>query len=1049
MPPLPRELRQSLDRTVVEARAAAEKAARAALSTLAVDRVKAFDQLSESDRALRRALRAKERQLGSYDGLVSEIAYQHWHRMLFARFLAENSLLIHPEAGVAVSLPEVADLAREEGELDHWVMAARFAAKMLPAIFREGDPELALRFAPEGRKRLEELLASLPASVFTSDDALGWVYQFWQSEKKQEVNKSGNKIGAAELPAVTQLFTEDYMVRFLLENSLGAWWAGRHPDSPLIERFTYLRFTDERTPAAGTFEGWPDRVAEVTVMDPCCGSGHFLTVAFAMLTAMRMEEEGLSSAQAGDAAIEQNLFGLEIDPRCTQIAAFALALSAWRSGGYRELPPPNIASSGIGVAGQLADWKKLAAGNEDLENALTALHEQFRNAPELGSLIDPRRATEEGHLFSVDYDEAAPLLEELLSREYDPETQVAGWAAAGIARAASLLARTYTLVATNVPYLNGVKQSEVLKAFSNRHHPDAKADLATVMQDRVTTLLSPAGCLAVVTPHAWFFLGSYEAFRRRLLADAVWELVARLGTGAFTGISGEVVSVILLLLRTDPPSAAHATSFLDVSEASSTSGKAEALAMETVQVLPQLAQLDNPDARVVLGEMPVAPLLSQVADAYWGLGSGDYPRFGRCFWEIPLIANGWIRELSTVKYSTEYGGREHVLLWEDGKGALANHPGAFVRGLQVWGKSGVLVSQMGDLPATLYTGEAWDTNCAPIIPRNPRHLPAVWAFCTSPQFNKTVRLIDEHIKVTNATLVKVPFDLDQWTKVAEELYPNGLPEPYSNDPLQWLFKGDPTDSTQPLQVAVARLLGYRWPAQEPDALDELADADGAVPIPAIAGEAPAAERLRALLQRAWGDGWSTGKLTELLSQTGASGKDLQTWLRDSFFASHARLFHNRPFIWHIWDGRKDGFGVLVNYHRLDRQLLDRIAHTLLGNWIEAQRDQVRKQLPGSEARLIAAEDLKAKLELIAEGESPNDIYVRWKLLAEQPIGWNPDLNDGVRVNIRPFIEAGVLRSKFTINWSKDRGRDPDGSERVNDVHLTRAEKQGSREKVGR
>src|SRR6266508_1634771 len=176
---------------------------------------------------------------------------------------------------------------------------------------------------------------------------------------------------------------------------------------------------------------------------------------------MRTEEEGLSAREAGDAVIAENLFGLEIDPRCTQIAAFALALAAWRSGGYRELPSPNIACSGIGVAGQLADWKKLAADDQGLENALTALHEQFRSAPELGSLIDPRRATEEGHLFSIDYVTVAPLLEELLAREEDPETQVAGWAAAGIARAAALLARTYTLISTNVPYLKRGKQSPV------------------------------------------------------------------------------------------------------------------------------------------------------------------------------------------------------------------------------------------------------------------------------------------------------------------------------------------------------------------------------------------------------------------------------------------------------------------------------------------------------------------------------------------------------------------------------------------------------------
>lgn len=1048
MPALPRELRKSLESTVIAARNAGEDAARAALSTLAVDRDRPFEGMSEDQRGLRRVLRAKERQLGSHEGLVSEIAYQHWHRMLFARFLAENGLLIHPEADIGVSLEEVADLAREEGEPDFWVLAARYASQMLPAIFREHDPSLKIVLAPEGRKHLESILASLPASVFTSDDALGWVYQFWQSEKKKQVNVAGEKIGAADLPTVTQLFTEDYMVRFLLENSLGAWWAARRPDSPLLESFIYLRHTDEGTPAADTFEGWPGAISNITILDPCCGSGHFLTAAFEMLVAMRVEEEGISVGEAGDSVIAENLFGLELDPRCTQIAAFSLALSAWRSGGYRLLPAPNIACSGIGVAGQLSEWRKLAEGDEDLENALTALHEQFRNASELGSLIDPRRATEEGHLFSVDYEKVAPLLERLLTREGDPETQLAGWAAAGIARAASLLSRTYTLVSTNVPYLSSVKQNNALKEFCQRHHPSAKADLATVMLQRARELADSSGAVALVTPQAWFFLGSYEQLRRELLTSVRWLMTARLGPGAFSTIGGEVVSVVLLVLSVENPIPSNGFVALDVSESGSLEGKAEGLRLGTSTSLLQADQLVNPDARIVLDLLADSPLLAQVADSYWGLGSGDNPRFVRCFWELPQIAGGWIRQLGSVRVTTEFGGREHIVLWEDGKGALAESPGAFVRGLQVWGKRGVLASQMGSLSVTSYTGEAWDQNCAPIIPKEIADLPAIWAYCTSDEFNRDVRRIDDHIKVTNATLVKVPFDRERWTKVAEELYPDGLPGPYSNDPTQWLFKGDPTETTEPLHAAVARLLGYRWPDQEPDDLDELADADGAVPIPALAGERPAAERLRMLLECAWGQGWSPGKLDELLTQAGAAGKDLDTWLRDVFFASHTKLFHNRPFIWHIWDGRKDGFSVLVNYHRLDRQLLDRITHTLLGSWIETQRDQVGRELPGAEARLGAAQELQRKLELIAHGDRPYDIYVRWKPPEDQPIGWDPDLNDGVRLNVRPFVTAGTFRTKISINWNKDRGKEPDGSERLNDLHNTRSEKEAARAKVG-
>ena len=146
--------------------------------------------------------------------------------MLFARFLAENDLLIEPESGVAITLDEVQELAREKAT-DWLELASDYAERMLPQIFRKDDPVLQIALPPETRSDMEDLLKDLPKAVFEADDSLGWVYQFWQSDKKDEVNKSEVKIGADELPAVTQLFTEDYMVLFLLHNTLGAWWAGK------------------------------------------------------------------------------------------------------------------------------------------------------------------------------------------------------------------------------------------------------------------------------------------------------------------------------------------------------------------------------------------------------------------------------------------------------------------------------------------------------------------------------------------------------------------------------------------------------------------------------------------------------------------------------------------------------------------------------------------------------------------------------------------------------------------------------------------------------
>src|SRR5713226_5076332 len=396
MSPLSSDLRNMLERAIIKARDVAEEAAKAALIALAVRQDTAFKSISDEQRILRNALRVKMRQLGGgsdaqdtgFQLLVEEVAYEQWHRRLFAGFLAENGLLMHPD-GVAVSLEECRELAAEKEDTDAWQLAVCYASTMLPGIFRSNDYVAKMQLSPEGQHELERIIMELPPVLFTADDTLGWVYQFWQTKRKKEVNHSGRKIGGADLSPVTQLFTEHYMVQFLLENSLGAWWAARHPTSPLLKNFTYLRFTEDGIPAAGTFPGWPEQTADVTVMDPCCGSGHFLVAAFEMLRRMRMEEEGLSEAGAADAVLRANLFGLELDERCTQIAAFALAFAAWKAGGYRPLPLPNIACSGIAVTGQLDTWTSLAGDDEKLCRTLEHHYNLFRDAPDLGSLIDP------------------------------------------------------------------------------------------------------------------------------------------------------------------------------------------------------------------------------------------------------------------------------------------------------------------------------------------------------------------------------------------------------------------------------------------------------------------------------------------------------------------------------------------------------------------------------------------------------------------------------------------------------------------------------------
>ena len=1157
--PLAKPLRTQLENTVKAAREVAEKGARAALAQLAVGEARAPDYLSDDHKALRRRLRAHGRALGdakalddtqAVQQLVWEVAYEHWHRMLFARFLAENGLLLW-EPGAAVSLDDCEALVQETdpamnlGAKTRWELAGKLAARMLPQVFKPQSPVFELAFAPEHQRELERLLAALSPEVFQASDSLGWVYQFWQAKRKDEVNASEVKIGADELPAVTQLFTEPYMVDFLLHNSLGAWWATRHPGQPCPVPLTYMRTLEDGTPAAGEFEVWPDSLQDFTLLDPCCGSGHFLVAAFLLLVPMRMAAEGLTALDAVDAVLADNLHGLELDPRCVEIAVFALALAAWRYpdedghplGVRADMPAPQIACCGLKLNASAADWSALVpetlSNRELVAQDLRALQADFAQAPLLGSLLDPARSLKDD-LATSNVQALRELLTQALAQESSAADAPHGellelaLSARGLLDAARLLQRRYHLVITNVPYLARGKQNDALKSYCETHYPDAKDDLANVFLERCLELAHPAkagqgaGVVQIVMPQNWLFLTSYKKQRASLLQRVQWNLLARLGEGGFDSPQAAGAFIILLTQTRAPAPEGFALHGVDASAPKSAPEKALLLREGAVVAVSQKGQLGNPDARVALeisGEG--LKLLGEYAECYQGLASGDLPRLGAGFWEVDSIDNGWVHVEDSVVRSAHFGGCEGALYWCQGTGWIADVSQNPFRGKLAWGHKGVLISLIRDLQCSIYTGNLFTNNVGALIPNKPDFLPAIYSFCESDDFNNSVRKIDQALKVTNATLLKVPFDLAHWQQVAAERYPHGLPKPYSDDPTQWLFHGHPQPATDPLQVAVARLVGYRWPAEQeaaaaagaaeiqtksassayaesassyqnesidaataapqraPMELSEAAhawiarcaaleahtDDDGICCLPSVRGEAPAHERLLQLLIASWETvepgSWRPAILDQLLAQADCAGKGLDVWLREKFFEQHAKRFHHRPFVWHVWDGLKDGFAALVNYHRLDAKNLERLIHTYLGAWIGQQEKGVRDGVDGAPTRLAAAQDLKRRLELILEGEPPYDIFVRWKSLAEQPIGWNPDLNDGVRLNIRPFMQAEVLRHnkkpKLNITWDKDRGKDVEsapwfgvfGGDRINDHHLTRAEKKAARDKAER
>jgi len=454
----------------------------------------------------------------------------------------------------------------------------------------------------------------------------------------------------------------------------------------------------------------------------------------------------------------------------------------------------------------------------------------------------------------------------------------------------------------------------------------------------------------------------------------------------------------------------------DATHVAEISDKIERISRADLIVNSNTAQLTNPDHRIVFGEQNSGTRLSRYARAFQGISPADTPKYSVRFWELFDIHEPWCRWQGASNQHRFIGGTELLLRYGRELIKDANDGRAYVRSDEYLSRKSIVVSLMRRFCASINYETYIDTNVAAVLPIADSYLLPLWCYLISGQFTSDVRSIDKKVNLTNATVTKVPFELDYWKGIAAEKYPNGLPQPCSSDPTQWIFAGHPRGSLNPsatdtegnpmrpglaehpLQVAVARLLGYRWPRQtgsgfidcpaieEPDEIDRasVADSSGIVCLPALAGEPAAAERLRAVLSAAWDSDWREGITRECLAAEDAKATDIDEWLAEEFFEGHCKLFHQTPFVWHIWDGAKGGFSALVNYHRLcepngdGRRVLEKLRDTFLGEWVAEQRRAVAFGETGVEDRLLAAEHLRDQLTKIIVGEPPYDIFVRWK-----------------------------------------------------------------------
>jgi hypothetical protein len=515
----------------------------------------------------------------------------------------------------------------------------RFWNTAMPFMFeREGDyTELLI----PANLLAQDSVLSRSVTVLTEDvcrdvEVIGWLYQFYISERKDEVFagfKKNKKAGAAEIAAATQLFTPHWIVRYLVENSLGRLWMLNRPSSGLASQMDfYIPPVDEETDFLKI-----SKPEELTVIDPACGSGHMLTYAFDLLYAI-YEEEGYAPSEIPGLILANNLYGTEIDPRAGALAAFALTM---KGASKRKLFLKNPVEPNVCVLDPISfsanELSYLVTRDGD-RHAEEAFWNQFAEAETFGSLItsDPALVTRLAtHL-------------ETLSDEGDLYRADALLLARQAIRQAEYLTPRYAVAIANPPYMGTKNMESKLVEFAQAFYTDSKADLFAMFIERCLALVDAgAGLVAMITMHSWMFLASFEKLRATILNLAPPATMAHLGERAFDTIGGSVVSTTAFVLQRQRGQDRQGT-YLRVVDGRNEAEKAASIRSAARDSKGSHVYKVVPASFVALPGGPLAywfpatlleafknsPSLDKTARAAKGLVTADNATFVRQWWEV-------------------------------------------------------------------------------------------------------------------------------------------------------------------------------------------------------------------------------------------------------------------------------------------------------------------------------------------------------------------------------------------------------------------------------
>ena len=669
----------------------------------------------------------------AYQTVVDKVAYTWFNRLIAVRYMEVNDLLpsrtrvlssadgrAEPQI-VTSPFDAVLDYTpaeqqqivtlKNDNKLDEafrllFLKQCAALGDCLPRLFEQVDDYMPLLLALSFTDK-DGVVCHLVNDIPESDwqDAVqivGWLYQYYNTKPKEQVFanlKKNIKISAANIPAATQLFTPDWIVRYMVENSLGRLWSEGHPDFDKSEWKYYLDEAPQEPQVAQQLaelrKGYAVLTPEdIKCIDPCMGSGHILAYLFDVLMQI-YRSAGYGDRDAAASIVEHNLYGLDIDDRAAQMAYFVVMMKGchYDSRFLRRHLNPHVYA--IQESGELTADALGRLGKQ--ESTARALLDGFKNAKEYGSILQPK----------VTLAELDALQEQL--REVDGASDVGSFTDQFVAgqllrvlcplvEQARMLVQKYDVVVTNPPYMGGSGMNARLSDYVKKVYPDSKSDLFAVFIERCAQMDKRGGYQAMITQHAWMFLSSFEKLRAKLqLIDTV--NMAHLGARGFDEIGGEVVQTTSFVMRSSHTKGYKGT-YCRLIDGDSEKAKAEMFVSGENRYV---AEQDNfskipgsPVAYWVSAEIYqeyVKGLLKNRATTKQGFKTGDNERFLR-FWFEPSIekeslyykieGRKWYPCTKGGDFRRWYGNLEYVVDWEedgfrikhfvDEKGKLRSRP---------------------------------------------------------------------------------------------------------------------------------------------------------------------------------------------------------------------------------------------------------------------------------------------------------------------------------------------------------------------------------------